>query len=41
MPTLRRVPLTLESRTAAGLRFHGVETVVIGDLVAAITLPTP
>jgi phosphopantetheinyl transferase (holo-ACP synthase) len=40
VPTLRRVPLTLESESAAGLRFQGVETVAIGDLVAAITLPT-
>jgi hypothetical protein len=38
--TLRRVPLTLESESAAGLRFHGVETVAIGELIAAITLPT-
>ena len=38
--TLRRVPLTLESESDSGLRFHGVETIAIGDLIAAITLPT-
>ena len=40
VPTLRRVPLTLESENATGLRFRGVETVAIGELIAAITLPT-
>ncbi|MDQ6801280.1 MAG: 4'-phosphopantetheinyl transferase superfamily protein [Acidobacteriota bacterium] len=40
VPTLRRVPLTLESETVAGLRFRGAETVAIGELIAAITLPT-
>jgi 4'-phosphopantetheinyl transferase EntD len=40
VPTLRRVPLMLDSESAAGLRFQGVETVAIRDLVAAITLPT-
>ena len=38
--TLRRVPLMLEDETANGLRFRGVETVAIRDLIAAITLPT-
>ncbi len=40
VPTLRRVPLTLKSESAAGLRFEGAETVAIGELIAAITLPT-
>jgi hypothetical protein len=40
VPTLRRVPLTLESERSTGLRFQGVETVAIADLIAAITLPT-
>jgi len=40
VPTLRRVPVTLQSETESGLRFVGVETVAILDLVAAITLPT-
>ena len=40
VPTLRRVPLTFESETANGLRFRGVETVAIRDLIAAITIPT-
>lgn len=39
VPTLRRVPLLLESENANGLRFRGVETVAIRDLIAAITLP--
>ena len=40
VPTLRRVPLTFEAETASGLRFAGVETIAIRDLIAAITLPT-
>jgi len=40
IPTLRRVPLILESKNETGLRFQGVETVAISDLIAAITLPT-
>ena len=40
VPTLRRVPLIFESEIANGLRFRGVETIAIRDLVAAITLPT-
>lgn len=38
--TLRRVPLIFESEKEAGLRFQGVETIAIKDLIAAITLPT-
>jgi phosphopantetheinyl transferase (holo-ACP synthase) len=37
VPTLRRVPLRVAGESANGMRFEGVETVVIGDLVAAIT----
>ena len=40
VPTLRRVPLTFESESANGLRFRGVETIAIRDLISAITLPT-
>jgi len=40
VPTLRRVPLILESKSEAGLRFQGVETVAANDLITAITLPT-
>jgi phosphopantetheinyl transferase (holo-ACP synthase) len=40
VPTLRRVPLTFESESENGLRFRGVETVAIRELIAAITLPT-
>jgi len=40
VPSLRRVPLILESKNETGLRFQGVETVAIDDLIAAITLPT-
>jgi len=39
VPTLRRVPLILESKNETGLRFQDVETVAIDDLIAAITLP--
>ena len=39
VPTLRRVPLTLEFEGLDGLRFQGVETLAIRDLIAAITLP--
>ena len=39
VPTLRRVPLAFESETSNGLRFRGVETIAIRDLIAAITLP--
>ena len=39
VPTLRRVPLTLEHEGPDGLRFRGAETVAIRDLIAAITLP--
>ena len=40
VPTLKRVRLPFESETANGLRFHGVETLAAGDLIAALTLPT-
>jgi len=39
-PTLKSVRLRLESERADGLRFQGVETFAIDDLVAALTLPT-
>ena len=32
-----RVPLTLESENASGLKFRGVETCRLGELVAALT----
>ncbi|HEY8133733.1 MAG TPA: 4'-phosphopantetheinyl transferase superfamily protein [Thermoanaerobaculia bacterium] len=40
MPTLKKVPLRLEDQTPNGLRFDGVETFAVNDLVAALTLPT-
>jgi 4'-phosphopantetheinyl transferase superfamily len=39
VPTLKRLRLRLESESAAGLRFQNVETLAIGDIVAALTLP--
>lgn len=36
-PTLKRVPLRFESELANGLRFNGVETFALVDLVAALT----
>ena len=38
VPTLKRVRLRLESEGASGLRFQNVETVAVGDFVAALTL---
>lgn len=38
--TLKKVPLRLEAETATGLRFDRVETVVIGEIVVALTRPT-
>lgn len=38
--TLKRMPIALQSQTADGLRFDSVETVRIGDVVVALTLPT-
>jgi hypothetical protein len=35
--TLRRVPLMLESANANGLKFRGVETCRVGELIAALT----
>lgn len=40
VPTLKRLRLRLESESAAGLRFQNVETFAIGELIAALTLPT-
>ena len=36
----KKVPLKLESETGTGLRFDMVETVVIGEIVVALTRPT-
>ena len=38
IPTLKRIPLVLLSATDSGLRFSGVETVAIGDLIVALTV---
>lgn len=38
--TLKKVPLKLEAETATGLRFDIVETVLIGEIVVALTCPT-
>ncbi|HUP48292.1 MAG TPA: 4'-phosphopantetheinyl transferase superfamily protein [Thermoanaerobaculia bacterium] len=38
--TLKRVPLSVPRISAEGLRFDEVETVRVGDLVVALTLPT-
>jgi len=40
VPTLKKLRLRLESENADGLRFQDVETFAIGDLVAALTLPS-
>ena len=40
VPTLKKLRLRLETETGSGLRFQTVETFAIGDLVAALTLPT-
>ena len=40
VPTLKKLRLHLESENADGLRFQDVETFAIGDLVAALTLPS-
>ena len=39
IPTLRRIPLRLQSEIAGGLRFEGVDTFA-GEVVAALTRPT-
>ncbi len=38
--TLKRVPLSFEKETAAGLRFDRVETRLIADVVVGLTRPT-
>lgn len=38
--TLKRTAVKFEAETATGLRFAEVETFAIGELVAALTLPT-
>jgi phosphopantetheinyl transferase (holo-ACP synthase) len=38
VPTLKRIRIQLEAENADGLRFDGVETFAIGDLVAALTM---
>ncbi len=38
--TLKKVPIKLEAETAMGLRFDIVETVLIGEIVVALTCPT-
>ena len=38
--TLKKVRLNFESESAAGLRFQNVETFAMGEIVAALTLPT-
>jgi phosphopantetheinyl transferase (holo-ACP synthase) len=40
LPTLKKVRVRFESEQASGLRFQGVETFAIDDLVAALTLAT-
>ena len=40
VPTLKRLRLRLQSESAAGLQFETVETFAIGEIVAALTLPT-
>ena len=39
VPTLKKLRLRLEAETEKGLRFQSVETLAIGDLVAALTRP--
>ena len=38
--TLKKVPLKLKAETGTGLRFDIVETVAIGEIVVALTVPT-
>lgn len=40
VPTLKKVSLFFETATPTGLRFKGVETFSMDDLIAALTLPT-
>jgi hypothetical protein len=40
VPTLKRIPLRLQSLIVGGLRFEGVDTFA-GEVVAALTRPTP
>jgi phosphopantetheine--protein transferase-like protein len=40
VPTLKKLRLQLESENPDGLRFQNVETFAIGDLIAALTLPS-
>lgn len=40
VPTLKGVRIRLVDEHEEGLRFEGVETIAIGDLIVALTLPT-